>query len=326
MFSGITNNQETIARKNLKRIAQNNLENIPQNNLKNNIKNVPQNSLEAIAQSIFQKHGVVLVTFINRAYLPFAHSWFCNTQPFGIHSKVLVFTTDAASQETLQRRWPEVSTVSLNISSLSEDQTYRKAGYVRVTVERARSVNRLLKIGVRVFLFEFDCVWLSNPLPTVLAFQRKGDIVATKVGGRDAMATGFLLLNPTSSTVNLWGRFTEKMEDIMSELSDLDNDDKVKNTILDQVILWRLVRTGFAGIRVAYLPAEAFADGEWYKQPRHVRREGPRPIIINNNFIKGNAKKIKRARKFGHWFLDTDAAADDVCDVDAVDAVLSDDG
>lgn len=281
-------------------------------------------SLEELALNIFRKHNLVLVSVINRAYLPFASSWLCNTEPFGIHKQVLIFTTDAESRLSLQHRWPGVTIVSLNVSSLSEDQAYREAGYVRVTVERARCINRLLNIGVRILLFEFDCTWLANPVPTVLEYQQHGDIVATKVGrDRKAMASGFLLLNPTPATTQVWNQFTEKMEEIWNQLSHLSNSAIVEESILDQFVLWRLVRDEYAGVKVVYLPRETFADGEWYKQPRYIREESPRPIIINNNFIQGNAKKIKRARKFGHWFLDADLRGD-VCDKDAVNDIVND--
>ncbi|XP_014782944.1 uncharacterized protein LOC106878281, partial [Octopus bimaculoides] len=42
-------------------------------------------------------------------------------------------------------------------------------------------------------------------------------------------------------------------------------------------------------------------------------------VIINNNWIVGNANKIKRAKKFGHWFIDDSMK----CNMNQVDRVVN---
>ena len=49
-----------------------------------------EEDLVPVAMDIFRKRGLVLFTFINDAYLEFAVSWLCNTEPMAdIHQHVL---------------------------------------------------------------------------------------------------------------------------------------------------------------------------------------------------------------------------------------------
>ena len=73
--------------------------------------------------------------------------------------------------------------VQVDESQFAGHQTYSKAGYVRMMHVRTGYLLALVEAGVRVLLFETDCLWLRDPLPEVLALQhtQHADIVATKV-------------------------------------------------------------------------------------------------------------------------------------------------
>ena len=116
-----------------------------------------EEDLVPVAMDIFRKRGLVLFTFINDAYLEFAVSWLCNTEPMAdIHQHVLFVVTDLRSADRLQKAWPDINVVALNASRYSGNQTYSRAGYVRIMVERTRYLHRLLQSGVRLLLFEVD--------------------------------------------------------------------------------------------------------------------------------------------------------------------------
>ncbi|XP_070206104.1 uncharacterized protein [Littorina saxatilis] len=256
-----------------------------------------------VVRAIYRRYGVVLFTMVNDAYFPFTASWCCNTAPMtNVHHRALFLTTDRTTGQRLTKRWPDVTVVTLNSSRFSGSQEYSKAGYVRMMVERTRYILHLLEAGVRLLLFEVDCVWLSDPVPALLARHAEGDILATKVTGREVTAGGFLLLNPTTATVKLWRRLTDKRDSLYRRLEKRKNFAAVSEGDNDQQYFTSLVRGKFAGIKVVYLPSDLFPDGKWYQLPAGERSLKPRPVLINNNWMVGNAAKIKRAQAFGHWF------------------------
>ena len=252
-----------------------------------------------IAKDIFQKKDVVLFTMINDAYFDFAASWSCNTQHMdSVHQRTLFLTTDSKTGENLRSKWPGLSVTSLNSSDLGGAQTYSKAGYIRLMVERTKFIHRLLQAGVRLFLFEVDCIWLEDPTPTLLSRAGEGDILATKVTGQDVTAGGFLFLNPTEATVKLWQRLVEMMDNLYNKVKALKPSESVSEALNDQQFFTSLVKKGYAGIKMVYLSADKFPDGKWYE----ARTRNPKPFIINNNWVSGKEAKVKRAKRFGHWF------------------------
>ena len=269
----------------------------------------PKEGTERLVQAaadIFRRRGVVLFAVINDAYFDFAASWCCNTAAMGdLHERVLFVTMDVTTGQRLKTLWPKLTVVSLNASGLSGAQEYSKAGYVRITAERTRLVLLLLEAGLRMLLFEVDCLWLSDPLPLMTA--QEGDIIATKVTSSADTASGFLLLNPTTATVSLWRRLTQAMMELHSRLEKSKDSHLVPEELDDQPFLTGLVKKKYAGIRIVYMPPETFPDGKWYGLPASARAARPRPVIINNNWVIGKDTKIRRAKAFGHWFWISDS-------------------
>ncbi|XP_070203953.1 uncharacterized protein [Littorina saxatilis] len=267
-----------------------------------NVRSEARTYLQA-ARDIYRRHGVVLFTMVNDAYFPFTASWCCNTAPMtNVHHRALFLTTDRTTGQRLTKLWPDVTVVTLNSSQYAGSQEYSKAGYVRMMVERTRYILHLLEAGVRLLLFEVDCVWLSDPLPHVLTQQAAGDIVGTYVSGTSLTAGGFLLLNPTTATVKLWRRLTDMMDSLYRRLEKRENFAAVSEGDNDQQYFSRLIREKFAGIKVVYLTSSLFPDGKWYRLTDEQRSLNQRPLIINNNWVVGNEAKIKRAKTYGHWF------------------------
>lgn len=269
----------------------------------------PEEGTERLVQAaadIFRRRGVVLFAVINDAYFDFAASWCCNTAAMGdLHERVLFVTTDVTTGQRLKTLWPKLTVVSFNTSGFSGAQEYSKAGYVRITAERTRLVLRLLEAGLRMLLFEVDCLWLSDPLPLLTA--REGDIIATKVTSTADTASGFLLLNPTTATVSLWRRLTQAMMELHVRLEKSKDSHLVPEELDDQPFLTGLVKRKYAGIRIVYMPPETFPDGKWYGLPASARAARPRPVIINNNWVIGKDAKVRRAKAFGHWFWISDS-------------------
>jgi len=278
------------------------------------------------ATVIAERRGVVLFSVLNDAYFDLAASWLCNTAPLGdVHRHVLFLTTDVATGQRLEDAWPDISVVSMNDSSFSGAQEYSKAGYVHLMVQRTRLVLRLVETGIRVLLFEVDFVWLGDPLPAVLSHSRlsQADVVATGIHGQPRLVCGcFLLLNPTPATTRLWARLTERMEGLNEQIAGRSALAPVSEGTNDQTFLSALIRERYGGVRVAVLPEALFPDGKWYDLP-HLRAATPAALVIHNNWIIGNAAKIRRARAFGHWFLGANSTESKVvCNVTAVRDLL----
>ena len=269
---------------------------------------------------------MVLFSVLNDAYFDLAASWLCNTAPLGdVHRHVLFLTTDVATGQRLQDAWPDISVVSMNDSSFSGAQVYSKAGYVHLMVQRTRLLLRLVKTGIRVLLFEVDFVWLGDPLPAVLSHSRlsQADVVATQIHGRPRLVCGcFLLLNPTPATTRLWARLTERMDGLNEQIAGKSALAPVSEGTNDQTFLSDLIKERYGGVRVAVLPEALFPDGKWYDLP-HLRAATPAALVIHNNWIVGNAAKIRRAKALGHWFLSANSTESKViCNVIAVRDLL----
>ncbi|XP_076458229.1 uncharacterized protein LOC143291964 [Babylonia areolata] len=257
-----------------------------------------------MVRKIYAQNGLVLFTMINDAFLDFAASWCCNTASFDhIHQQTLFLTTDLQTGQRLQALWPNVSVVAMTSPEFQGSQEYSKVGYVRLMTERTRFILRLLETGVQLLLFEVDCVWLTSPLPVVLAHRSNADIVATKVTGKNTIAGGFLLLNPTRATVKFWQQLTHMMNQLFVKLRTHQKTAGVSEGLNDQEFFSSLARQKYGGIRIVFLPSTAFPDGKWYSLSEKQRKES-KPIIINNNWVLGNNAKRQRAKTFGHWFWD----------------------
>ncbi len=59
--------------------------------------------------------------------------------------------------------------------------------------------------------------------------------------------------------------------------------------------------------RMKWLDISKFPCGKWYDNSNRyhglpIQDYANQPIVIQNNWIVGNAAKIQRAKKWGHWY------------------------
>ncbi|XP_076446358.1 uncharacterized protein LOC143283864 [Babylonia areolata] len=261
--------------------------------------------LVQVARRIQLRHGAVMLCMINDAYFDFAASWGCNTAPLDVHRHVLFLTTDVTTGQRLKCLWPEVSVVAMDPPQFSGFRNYSRAGHVRMMTERTRFILRLLEAGVPLLLFEVDCLWLKDPLPFLQPFHAAADIVGTRVNTVKpiVVASGFLLLHPTPTTVQFWRKLTDDLDQLVASFKKLGNTDRVSEADNEQRYFTRLARKQYAGINISYVPDAQFPDGKWYSLPEKKRRESC-PVLINNNWVVGKDGKRGRAKAFGHWFWD----------------------
>ncbi|KAK3600225.1 hypothetical protein CHS0354_003023 [Potamilus streckersoni] len=275
------------------------------------------NEVVRVALKINNQYKPVLITMINDVYLPFTYSWLCNTKDMNIHKSVLIITTDKGSKEKLNKFWPEVNVVALDLDEMKGNQVYSRAGYVRLMIRRTEILMTLLNAGVEMFLFEVDCLWLTNVIPTLHADSGYDLLVNPVAERKNTYAGGFLYMWPTNKTIELWKELTKRMLSLGEKIKKFPGNKYVVESENDQIYFSALVTEKFGGIKIKVLPLQDYADGKWYSLP-DKERMASRPQVINNNWVEGNAKKIDRAKKWGHWFIKEDNS----CDMNQVNKVL----
>lgn len=257
-----------------------------------------------LAKDIQRKHGVVMVSIINEAFLSFTFSWMCNTEGMNIHDHIIYITTDSQSKKMLDLHWKKTNSKSIYIPSLNlhGDQEYSKVGYVKMMNFRTQLILLMLINNVTVFLFETDCVWLSNPMPEIRSSLKSYDMLLVKPTRGKGVLGGFMVLKPTEATMSLWSNLSVQMWKLLMKIQSLPENKEISKIENDQVYFSKLIKMKYAHINVGFLSNKKFSDGKWYKFTEKERTQYT-PLIINNNWIAGNKKKKERAEKWGHWFL-----------------------
>jgi hypothetical protein len=261
------------------------------------------------------------------ALLTTARSWTCNVDAAGVRPPGVVWiVTDEASRDAMQAV-PDSETVFLSElrgGSEAAGTSYGTPGYWLLMLERTKLIREILERGVGVFAFETDQIWLRDPVPFVERLVHGGDdvdVVGT-LDTRHEIAGNFLYLNPTLATRRLWREVSTRFEAAfhaskMDGRSSSGGKAKWRYIENDQSLLTRLTlfdeelrARGNAAVFRA-LDLDLFADGRWYGEgddkdaKAHYRSARARaPVLINNNFLIGIDKKMERAQRHGHWFLD----------------------
>ncbi|XP_046578815.1 uncharacterized protein LOC124286479 [Haliotis rubra] len=238
----------------------------------------------------------------------------------GIHKQVLIIATDKLTRDTLTRMWPDIHVVLLpGGDEYSGDQKYSHVGYVRLVIRRTEAILDLLKHQVEVLLFEVDCLWLADPIPECQREIKGFDLLATRVSNRPGiLGGGFLYMIPNSKVVDLWGMLTQKLVKLEQKILKMDHTEPLSEGENDQTYLSHLISKKYGGIKVTAVSLDKFADGRWYKMDEE-KRLTLRPLIINNNWVTGNKAKLRRARKFHHWFWKKDEGE---CDLKLVNRTV----
>lgn len=260
--------------------------------------------LVQMAKDIQRKHGVVMVSIINEAFLSFAFSWMCNTEGMNIHDHIIYITTDSESKKMLDLHWEKTNSKSVYIPSLNlhGDQEYSKVGYVKIMNVRTQLILLMLVNNISVFLFETDCVWLSNPMPEIRSSLKSYDMLLVQPTRGKGVLGGFMVLKPTEATISLWSNLSVQMWKLLMKIQSLPENKEISKIENDQVYLSKLIKMKYAQINVGFLSNKKFSDGKWYEFTENEQSQYT-PLIINNNWIAGNKKKKERAEQWGHWFL-----------------------
>ncbi|KAL7545880.1 hypothetical protein ACHAWF_009239 [Thalassiosira exigua] len=249
------------------------------------------------AARIQSHHGIVLLQFLNEGFVEMTKSWICNVRRFDVVlPKILFITSDQAAYNALTA-FDVTLNVVLEPYSAPKSMTYGQTEYYRYMLFRTKLISTLLDSNHALWLVESDAVWLEDPTDLVLGTP--GDLVTmSDKPPQKLLQGGFLLLRPTGVTKRLWTRMREEFESKMKAVTQKD----IGNGGSEQLMLDKMIRDD-SGLRVEWLDPHKFVPGKWYDDAS-FRKTVPAPFVVLNNWIKGTDNKIKRAKKWNHWFLD----------------------
>ena len=273
-----------------------------QETLESKAGSVEVNILET-AMKINAKHGVVLLQLLNEGYLEMTKSWICNVKAFrSVVDRTMFITTDMNSYRTLVEFDPDLHVVYKEFTT-QKDMSYGRYDYYDYTLLRIRLIMNMLNNNATVWVVESDAVWLADP--TSLVLGTKGDIVTANDMPSPAtcISAGFMLLRPTAATKSAFKRLIAKLVSIL-EKAKLNKVDDLGRSASEQLLLMDIAKVS-RDLTLTYLPHYSFVPGLYYKDEKY-RNLVKNPLVIQNNWIVGNAAKISRARHWRHWLLDND--------------------
>ena len=272
----------------------------------------------ALAMSSDPRHtattrGYISLIIVNEAFLSIAKSWLCNTEFMkGVWQSTLFIATSHKVARELgswdsNGRHPNVVTWNV-LSEMNVEMEYGDVSYFRLMLRRLSLYLLLAQTGVNFLITEADSVWSTNVLASLT--QRGISHLPSIMPGIDEHThmMGFCLVTSLKPGVidmykTLKSKFKRKLEKYKSlkahaHIGDAGNEQHLFTEFLTQK---ESTNNGFT---FQTMPKDLYVSGIWYKSKN--RRKCPRPFAIQNNWIIGNAAKIERAKRFGHWYLSRD--------------------
>eukprot|EP00606_Chrysophyceae_sp_TOSAG23-5_P000373 GSChrysophyteH2.ASY1.ANO1.839.1 assembled CDS len=271
---------------------------------KNGDKVVPRyKDIYTIAKSIHDKHHAMSMQLLNEGFVTMTKSWICNVR---LMPKVLDMTlfvvTDYAAYDEL-KAFDDSLHVVLHKYTAEKELMFGQIGYYNFMLFRTGLILNLLKRGVNLWLTESDATWVRDP--TKMVTSAKGDIVAMSDSeiGLNGVQGGFLFLRSTDNTKKVWTKLLElHTEGMLAHKTNKDSKTIVGNDGNEQHMLRKLIKKGKYPLNIAWMSQRSFVSGLWYTNET-MRAYATDPVVILNNWIRGNEKKIIRAKAWGHWFL-----------------------
>jgi FkbM family methyltransferase len=242
----------------------------------------------------FQRRGqsMVIMQMINYGFIEITRNWIANINqccPL-IAKQMLYLATDKKVYKAL---------VDIGVNTRyvpygnDEKMNYGSIQYYRYMQFRTEFILSLLNNNTIVWLVESDAVWFKDPSSEVL--NTPGDVVTMSdvPPPRKMLQGGFQLIRPTPRSIQLWTLAKRKHAAILHRLRNKKN---VGDGGSEQLVLNALLPT-IEGLTVSWLDPTRFVAGHSF---------GPRKketVVMLNNWIVGNDAKIRRAKKYGYWFI-----------------------
>lgn len=259
----------------------------------------------SVAKKIVQSGGLVMVTFMNKAFKPFLANWICSTIDKIKESHILIVVTEESVYLEIRSLYPKLNVVYLSsFKRINEKQKYCSAGFMRIGIYRTLVVNWIIQENMPVFLFELDALWIRNPLSFINHTEEYDLAIIPTYEKSFEAAIGFYYMKVNERMKTFWRELTRRLFHLKNLFSCLKNEDLVREKDNDQMVLHDMIKEHYENLIIYFLPLDRYIDGKWYRKPdRRVLRDA---VILNFNFIIGIDAKIVRAKHFGHWFVAND--------------------
>lgn len=274
---------------------------------------IPQETIKDIVQFSRGHKKTVSLTVVNKAFLETSKSWLCNVDIGRFRPPGLVWVAiDNEAYEEL-KYVPDSFAVNLYTrDGRAGDLFFGRAGYWLLMLERSYLIRDLLDMGVSVFVFETDAVWLRDPFVSIyrhIEASDEVDLIATLDAGRN-IAGGFLFLRPTISMRKLYNVLIRRFENEFNKKKgdSLRGGDKISmgsdQSIISSLILYEPDFRRRFPVVYRILDRELFVCGRWYNPGMYTSLKSRSPVVIQNNWISGVGLKTARLKRFGHWYID----------------------
>lgn len=256
--------------------------------------------------------------------VPMIKSWLCNTKTMvDVHKNTLIIV-DALGFQAMEQFETEATIVMDALPpSLQGSWAYGTRGYWRTTQNRVEVIGHLLRAGIAILLVEPDQVLIRNVYEQDdLVGDMNADLVGSSDGRvRPEFVFGFLRIKPNDVVLGLWAYVEENVDRDMggkiSEMSATEDPNVGFHSVGEQFFfnqeLWRLSQKG--QLKANTLNTCRYPNGQWYDGGRggdgkKIRsacaRSQNQLVVIHNNWIVGNERKVLRAKRWDHWFLQQD--------------------
>ena len=255
----------------------------------------------------------MFVMMANKAFLPLIQNWLCNTARMeGVHERTLLIFSDDGWKSLSKDFAVRFIQAHNNLPrEYHADMNYNTYGYWRLVQLRVQVVVNLVNARIPFLLFEPDALWVENPLKDPALWTGEDLVGFDDHKGRPGF--GWLRIWPTLNVRTIFAEMEQSFSSQMPQTPlpvhdylSIDGEQDILHSMI-QNRDWK----SYKNLQFKMLPQTKYVSGKWYDGGRGGDGEDVRqaarfegiPFVINNNWIVGNAPKIVRAKRWGHWFI-----------------------
>lgn len=226
---------------------------------------------------------VLIVTFVNTAWIPMAHNWICSAEKVGLKKNLYLIAFEEGVCSQLGSDVPcfQHPGANFNRTIFSEPE------YQKLVIERTRVILKLLSCFPKIALVDADISFLRNPLPYLKVFIEHRDIVFQADSSRvrfidavlphffDYICGGFIFMKSSRATKRLWLSVLQYQETFLWN---------------DQAGLNICIRHGTQTVKWATLDSRHFPNGQQYFA---YDEKSPNNMIVHANHLEDDEKIVR---------------------------------
>ena len=226
--------------------------------------------------------GVLIVTFVNSAWISIAQNWICSAEKVGLKDNLYL----VAFEKGVCSQLPGVMCYE-HPGANFKGAVFSKPEYQKLVIERTRVILKLLSCWPKIALVDADITFLKNPLEYLENFAVDKDIVfqadSSRVGFIDALLPyvfnyicgGFIYMKSNYATRYLWLSVLQYQENFLWN---------------DQAGLNICIRHHTQTVRWDTLDSEYFPNGQQYFT---YNEKSTSDMIVHANHLEGDEKIVR---------------------------------